>query len=124
MTQITSLGSDLVAEVAVKALQEKKGLEIVRMDLRGVSGAITEQFVVCSGTSDRHVQALAKSVEEIVLKELKDKPFNKEGYQVGEWVLLDYVNVVVHVFQRDKRSFYNVEDLWGDAIFEKYEDLE
>ena len=123
MKQKTISASHLLAETAVKALQEKKGLNIVTMDLEGIDGAICNFFVVCSGTSDRHVQALSSSVEDIVRKTLSDKPINTEGYRAGEWVLMDYVDVVVHIFQRDKREFFDIEDLWGDAKFERYEDL-
>ena len=91
------------------------------MDLRDADGAITDYFVICSGTSDRHVQALSKSVEEVVRKELKDKAINTEGYSTGEWILIDYVDVVVHIFQREKRNFYDIEGLWGDAEVKSYE---
>lgn len=122
MKQKTITASQLLAETAVKALQEKKGLNILTMNMEGIDGAIANYFVVCSGTSDRHVQALSYSVEDIVRKELADKPINTEGYRSGEWILMDYVDVVVHVFQRDKRDFFNIEDLWGDAEFKRYED--
>jgi len=121
MKQKTTTASEILAEVAVKGLQEKKGIDIVVIDLREVAGAITEFFVICSGTSDKHVQALAYSVEEFARKDLKDKPLSMEGYQQGEWVLVDYVNVVVHVFQESRRKFYNIEDLWADGKFRKVE---
>lgn len=92
------------------------------MDLRNVNGAITDFFVVCTGTSDRHVKALADSVEEFARKELRDKPISREGLQLGEWVLIDYVNIVVHIFLEEKRRFYDIEGLWGDADFVKLPD--
>lgn len=110
-----------LSQIAIEGLQDKKGVNIVRMDLSNVTGAVTDFFVVCTGTSDRHVQALANSVVDTIEEETGEKPLNKEGLQQGEWVLLDYVNVVVHVFQHDKRNFYNIEELWGDAEFEKFE---
>lgn len=122
MKQRTITSSELLSEVVVKGLQEKKGLDIVRMDLRNVPGAVTDFFVVCTGTSDKHVQALAYSSEKLALEELQDKPMSISGYQAGEWVLLDFVDVVVHVFQREKREFFNIEDLWGDAEFKHYQD--
>lgn len=91
------------------------------MDLRNVNGAVTDFFIVCTGTSDRHVKALAESAEEFAKKELQDKPISREGVQLGEWVLVDYVNVVVHVFLGEKRKFYDIEGLWGDAEFLKVE---
>ena len=123
MKQKTITSSEILAEVAVKGLQEVKGLDIVVMDLRKVVGAVADFFIVCSGTSDKHVQALANSAEAFAIKDLKDKPINVEGYQQGEWVLVDFVDVVVHVFQRDKRKFYNIEDLWADADFREIENL-
>ena len=110
-----------LSQIAIEGLQEKKGQEIVRMDLTEVPGAVTDYFVICTGTSDRHVQALANSVEAIIQEDAGEKPHNKEGVQQGEWVLLDYVNVVVHIFQREKRTFYDIEGLWGDAEFENFE---
>lgn len=123
MEQKTITASQLLAETAVNALQEKKGLDIVSMDLSELEGAIAQYFVVCSGTSDKHVQALSSSVEKILREELSDKPINTEGYRNGEWILMDYVDVVVHIFQREKRDFFNIEDLWGDAHITRYENL-
>lgn len=91
------------------------------MDLRNVDGAITDFFVIATGTSDRHVKALADSAEEFARLELQDKPISREGLQLGEWVLLDYSNVVVHIFLDEKRKFYDIEGLWGDAEFVKEE---
>jgi len=73
-------------------------------------------FVICSGNSNTQVAAIVNSVQKTVSKELHEKPFHTEGLEVAEWVLIDYVNVVVHVFQRQTREFYNIEELWGDAI--------
>ena len=123
MKQKTITSSEILAEVAVKGLQEVKGMDIVVMDLRKVVGAVADFFIVCSGTSDKHVQALANSAEEFARKDLQDKPISVEGYQKGEWVLVDFVDVVVHVFQRDKRKFFNIEDLWADADFREIENL-
>lgn len=84
------------------------------MDLKGVDGAITDYFIICTGTSDRHVQSLAESVME-EMKKVGERPISKEGLQAGQWVLLDFVNVVVHIFQQEMRDFYRLEALWGDA---------
>ena len=110
-----------LSQIAVEGLQDKKGVDILRMDLTNVSGAVTDFFVISTGTSDRHVQALANSVADMIEESTGEKPLNKEGLLQGEWVLLDYVNLVVHVFQKEKREFYNIEELWGDAHFEKFE---
>ena len=114
------LDAKALSSLAVEALQEKKGLNILRMDLRDADGSVTDFFVICSGTSDRHVQALADSVLEF-LRNSGERPHNKEGIDKGEWILLDYINVVVHIFQKDTREFFRLEDLWGDAKFERIE---
>ena len=120
MTQII-LDAKALSDVAVKGLQEIKGKNIVRMDLRGSEGAVTDYFIICTGTSDKHVQALAESVLKI-MKEVGERPISQEGFQTAEWILLDYVNVVVHIFQQEKREFYRLEKLWGDAQSEIIEE--
>lgn len=117
----TLVTSRQLADAVVEALQDKKGLKIVVMDLRQVRGAISDYFVICSGTSDRHVQALSDTVYEELRIKLQDKPMNVEGRQRGEWVLMDYVNVVVHVFLEEKRRFFDIESLWADAPMERIE---
>jgi ribosome-associated protein len=108
-----------LTDAVVHGLQDKKGLNIVVMDLRKVRGAITDYFVICSGTSDKHVQALSDNVWEAVRVQFDDKPMNVEGRKNGEWILMDYVNVVVHVFLEEKRRFYDIESLWADAPMER-----
>lgn len=122
MTKI-ALDAQALSELAVKALQEVKGKDIVRMDLRQSDGSVTDYFVVATGTSDTHVKALSESVLKIIKQEAKEFPHAKEGVQGGEWVLVDYVNVVVHIFQKEKREFYRLEKLWGDATINVYEDM-
>ena len=115
------LDAKTLSAIAVEALQEKKGVDILRMDLRDADGSVTDFFVLCTGTSDRHVQALADSVLEF-MKENGERPHNKEGMDKGEWILLDYVNIVVHIFQKETREFYRLENLWGDAKMERVEE--
>ena len=114
--------SEQLAEIAIKGLQELKGIDIVRMDLRDLEAAVTDYFVVATGTSDRHVTSLADSVLLMMKQEAEEIPISKEGMQVGEWVLIDYGSIVIHVFQRDKRDFYRLESLWGDAKTKKIEE--
>src|SRR5688572_19389307 len=104
-----------ITDVIVKGMEEKKGHDIVVMDLRSLSGAVTDYFVICHADSDRQVEAIAKSVEEEVYKAMNEDPWGREGFENSEWILLDYVNVVVHVFQKEKREFFGLEELWGDA---------
>ena len=108
--------AQILVDVLVKGLQEKKAENIVTIDLRGLENAICDFFIICSGTSNTHVSALAKAAEEEARKTLGEKPWHSEGFGNAEWVLLDYVNTVVHIFQDEARNFYNIEGLWADAI--------
>lgn len=109
---ITSLE---LCDLIVKGMQEKKGIDIVILDLTDVKQAIADYFIICSGNSKTQVDALADSVEEVVYLMDHQNPWRKEGKENKEWILLDYVDVVVHVFTNEKRAFYALEDLWGDA---------
>jgi ribosome-associated protein len=114
--------SEKLADLVVKGVQEKKAKNVVKMDLRGVDGAIADFFVVAQADSDRQVQAIAESVELEIKKATSELPYSKEGKQLGEWVLIDYVDVVAHIFQTEKREFFGIEELWADAKFTEYED--
>lgn len=122
MKQKAAVSSKALSSEIVEALRDKKGVDIVRMDLRKIKGAIADYFVICTGTSDTHVQALADSVEDRVRENLQDRPFSREGISQGEWALIDYVDVIVHIFLKSKREFYSIEELWGDAEVEKFRD--
>lgn len=113
--------SNLLSQAVVHGLQEKKGNEIVRLDLRSISGTITDYFVITHADSAAQVSALARSVEEEVYKACKQSPWRKEGLELSEWVIIDFVDVVVHIFRTDKRQYYGIEDLWGDADTEIYQ---
>jgi ribosome-associated protein len=117
-----SNNSEKLAQTIVKGMQEKKAVDIVMMDLRQVKNAVADFFVVCSGNSDKQLDAIADSIDEVVLKDLKENPWHMEGKNTKEWVLLDYINVVAHVFRKDKREFYALEKLWGDADITEIED--
>ena len=117
----TAISARQLADAAVDALQDKKGLKIVIMDLRKLRGAITDYFVICSATSDKHAQALSDTVWEQLRVKFQDKPMNIEGRTKGEWILMDYVNIVVHVFTEEHRRFYDIESLWGDAEITRVE---
>ena len=104
-----------IAKFIIEAIQDKKGKEIKLVDLRNVSGAVCDYFIICHGESSTQIQAIAESVEKKVKSDLNEFPYGKEGLQNSEWILLDYVDVVVHLFRRETREFYGIEDLWGDA---------
>lgn len=110
-----SITSSELAELAVKGMLEKKAQNIAVLDLREVKNAIADFFVICSGNSDTQVDAITDSVEEEVTKNCGQHVWHKEGFQNKEWVLLDYLDVVCHIFQREKRNFYDLEEFWGDA---------
>ena len=115
--------SDILVRVIIEGMLENKAKEIVSMDLKEIETAVCDYFIICNGTSNTHVSSIADSVIHETTKSLKDKPFNKEGLENGEWILLDYGNVVAHVFQKKTRDFYNIEKLWGDADIEHIKDV-
>ena len=114
---------DILANVIIKGMQENKAKEIIRLKLKDIETAVCDYFIICHGTSNTHVSAIADSVINETIKSLKDKPFNREGLENEEWILLDYGNVVVHVFQRETRDFYNIEKLWGDADIDHIKEI-
>lgn len=114
MTKKQVSSDDLIALI-IKGIEDVKGEDIQLLDLRDIENTVCDYFVVCSGTSNTQVNAISGSVQKVVSKELKDKPWHVEGENNAEWVLMDYVNVVVHVFQKHIRDFYDIESLWGDA---------
>ncbi len=117
--KVTVLSPNL-SEAIVYGIQEKKGNDIVRLDLKKVHSSVADYFIVCSADSTTQVKAIADSVEEEVYKALREDPIRKEGFQNAEWIILDYGNVVVHVFKTEKREHYGIEDLWGDAEMKSY----
>ena len=115
MTKKQASTDDLIA-VIIKGIDEVKGENIQLLDLREIENTVCDYFIICSGNSNTQVNAISGSVQKMVSKELKDKPWHIEGQGNSEWVLMDYVNVVVHIFQKQVRDYYDIESLWGDAI--------
>ena len=111
-------------ETIVEGIQDKKGKDIVSLDLTGFDGAICSHFVVCNADSTTQVSAIADSVEEAVFQRLGEWPWRVEGKQTGLWVAMDYIDVVVHIFQSDLRDYYKLEELWADAPMVEYNDEE
>lgn len=114
---------EILVESVVQGIQEVKGEEIVVLDMREIPHAVSDFFVICHGKSNTQVDAIGRSVEHTTHQQLQDKPSHREGYGQANWVLLDYTNVVVHVFYKDARSFYGLEELWADAKREEIEYL-
>lgn len=105
---------DLLANI-IKGIEDVKGADIDILDLREIDNTVCDYFIICNGNSNTQVNAITNSIQKVVSKELKDKPWHVEGSENGEWVLMDYVNIVVHIFQKHIREYYNIESLWGDA---------
>jgi ribosome-associated protein len=114
MAKKTVNNDDLLTNI-IKGIEEVKGNDIDILDLREIDNSACDYFIICNGNSNTQVSAIVNSVQKTVSKELKDKPWHIEGMENAEWVLMDYVNIVVHVFQKQIREYYNIESLWGDA---------
>ena len=102
-------------DTIIDAVKEKKGKDIVSVDLRKITSRVCDHFVICNADSNVHVQSITRGVEENVRVHLSEKPFSKEGITNAQWVLIDYISVVVHVMQTSYRGYYNLEGLWADA---------
>lgn len=111
----------ILAEAVIDGILEKKGKDIISLDLSNVKNSVCNFFVICHGTSRTHVEAIADSIEDQVRTKLKEKPWHREGIENAEWILLDYVDVVAHIFQEKTREFYHLEKLWADAEIKKIE---
>ena len=120
MTKKTVVTDQLITHV-IKGIEEIKGQDIQILDLRKIENTVCDYFIICNGTSNTQVNAIVNSVNKLVSKSLKEKPWHIEGSDNAEWVLMDYVDVVVHVFQKHIREFYDIEGLWGDARMVKIE---
>jgi ribosome-associated protein len=99
----------------IGGIEEVKGDEVNLLDLREIKNSVCSYFIICNGTSNTHVNAIVNSIQKTVSKTLKEKPYHTEGQENSEWVLIDYIDIVVHVFQKQIRDHYNLENLWGDA---------
>jgi ribosome-associated protein len=112
--------TNILLENIVNAIQKVKGNEIISLDLRKIDSAICKYFVICTGTSNTHVNAIEGSIKKTITQDIGEKPWHVEGNNVGEWILMDYSDIVVHIFQDKIRQFYNIEGFWGDAKFVNY----
>ena len=108
--------SDLLITTIISGIEDVKGKEITILDLREIENTVCNYFIICEGTSNTQVNAIVNSIQRKVSKSLKDNPWHIEGNDNAEWVLMDYVDVVVHVFQKHIREYYDIEGLWGDAV--------
>ena len=107
----------------VDSIQDIKGKNITKLDLRGLDATPTDFFIICEGESNTQVKAIAENIRKRLKEEAKTLPTRIEGLQAGVWALIDYFNIVVHVFHPEKRAFYDLENLWSDAVFTEYASL-
>ena len=122
MNKETTQYTKQLVDTIVEGMQEVKAHNIVCVDLRDIPNSVTDFFVICHGESNTQVDSISKSVEKQTSQQLNEKPFHKEGSDNSLWILLDYVNVMVHVFYKDTRDHYDIEGLWADAKLINIED--
>ncbi|RXQ96629.1 ribosome silencing factor [Ancylomarina salipaludis] len=123
MTKKREHSPEKLVDTIIEALKDLKAVDIVSVDLRNVSGAVCKYFVICNGTSNTHVSSLADHVQDETLEKIKEKVWRKEGSQNAQWMLLDYADVVVHIFQKEYRDYYQLEQLWADAEITHFSDV-
>jgi ribosome-associated protein len=113
----------LLLESIATGIHEKQGLDVIKIDLRKLENRIADYFVICHATSKTQVDSISDSIEENVRMATGEKPFHVEGLENCFWVLMDYGNIIVHIFQEEYRNFYSLESLWADANIERLEDI-
>lgn len=116
--------TDQLITQIIQGIENVKGQDIEILDLRDIENTVCDYFIICNGTSNTQVNAIVNSIQKYVSKSLKEKPWHIEGSDNAEWILMDYVHVVVHVFQKHIREFYDIEGLWGDAKSVKIETIQ
>ncbi|MFC6266971.1 ribosome silencing factor [Frigoriflavimonas asaccharolytica] len=110
-----NVDKQVLIDQIVSSIQDVKGEDIMIFDLSEIENSVAETFIICTGNSNTQVNAISGSVEKKVRNELGERPWHVEGTENAVWILVDYISVVLHIFQRDVRSFYDLEELWGDA---------
>ena len=107
--------SDVLVKIIIESIKQHKGKEVVSLDLREIETAVCDFFIICHGTSNTHIASITENVRKDISKQMREKPWHTEGEANKEWILMDYFNVVVHIFNKEKRDFYKLENLWADA---------
>jgi ribosome-associated protein len=115
--------TQLLLHNIIEGIQERKGKKIVTIDLSAIDGPVSSYFVVCQGDSTTHVSSIADSIKEFVNKQIQVKPYAVDGYENSEWIVFDYGHILVHVFLREARDFYRLENLWSDAKLTNIPDI-
>lgn len=121
MELLQGVGEEKLIENIIEGIKDKKGKEILSIDLRSLDNASCRYFIICHGDSNTQVSAIANWVEHILEDKLNERVIRKQGFENAHWILLDYVDIVVHVFQKEFREFYNLEGLWADGNLRKFE---
>ena len=116
--------TEVLLEQVIASMQDKKAKDIVSIDLTKIENSITNYFVICNGTSTTQVDSIYDNIIDNVNENLNIKPFHKEGYENSEWILIDYFDIVVHIFIGDTRKFYKLEELWADGVLKEYENVD
>jgi len=111
-------GTEQLIDAIVEGIQRKKGIDIVKIDLTKINHSECKYFIICHGNSNTQVDAIAHSVEDTVVELMNEKAWHTDGYRNSIWILLDYADIMVHVFQKESRQFYDLENLWADAHLE------
>lgn len=124
MSQHQPNATNRLADLIIEGIQERKGHRIVHIDLSGIETAAASDFIICEGTSPTHVAAIADSVRDYLLEQASVKPYNYDGYRNAQWIVIDYGHTLVHIFLRDERERYNLEELWSDAVLTEIPDLD
>ena len=124
ITKVEDIDTEELLDKIIKGIQDKKGKEIVSLNISKKEKSLCDYFVICHGTSKTHIDSITDSIENKVKKELNEKPYHKEGLDNLTWVLIDYASIIIHIFQKEYRDFYNLEDLWADAPMQKYQDVQ
>lgn len=119
MTKLKDITSDII-----ESIQDKKGSSITVLDMNKIESAPASKFIICQGRSTSQVSAIADAIREDMLKKFGMKPYNYDGYRNSQWVVIDYGNIMIHVFLPEFREFYNLEELWSDAEITQIKDLD
>jgi len=114
--------SSKIFKTIIKAIKDKKGEHIVSLDLRKIPEAVADFFIICEATNQPQIRAIADQVEDEVKKQVGENPYHHEGKENLQWVLIDYVNIVVHIMHPESRKFYKLEEMWSDAALEEHKD--
>ncbi len=113
--------SEAIRDSIVEGMNEKKALDVVIIDIKSLFNPLADYLIICIATSDKHAEAISDEVEKTVFKNQKENPWVSEGKDLNEWIILDYVNVMAHVFLEEKRNHFALEELWADGKVKRIE---